>query len=90
MNADALSRLPMQEFQEENKELPEYGLTLQTLDKTLVSSQTLRRMTQEDEVLSLVKDYVLQEWPRQRTNRPDLAPFIARQLELSLDQGLLY
>ncbi|XP_072144423.1 uncharacterized protein [Dermacentor andersoni] len=91
LNADALSRLPLETTEDTSEELHQYVHSLQQLDDTPLSSQAMRQLTEKDQVLGIVKPYMLHGWPRER-KAPDLRldQYFTRKSELTVYKGLIY
>ncbi|KAI4890378.1 hypothetical protein NFI96_005277, partial [Prochilodus magdalenae] len=83
-NADALSRLPLPESPEEEKET-EQVLMIDCVDAVPVDSKQIRSWTAKDPLLSQVHGYVLRGWPT--VVEPQLSPSLQRQWELSARDG---
>ena len=75
-NADALSRLPLQETTKVPLP-PETVLLLEFLDKAPVSATQVRNWTRRDPILSQVMDYVQSGWPNKKSNK-ELQPYFSR------------
>ena len=81
-NADVLSRLPLPV---EPKEVPipeELVMLMESLWISPVTVTQVKRWTDLDPVLSTVRKFVQQGWPRSVS--PDLHPYHSRQMELSI------
>ncbi|XP_070385138.1 uncharacterized protein [Dermacentor albipictus] len=92
LNADALSRLPLQGSDLVTEPDPEeYVFCLKSLDEGIVTTRELKELTANDSTLARVKQNVLHGWPKgaERLD-PSLAPFADRKLELSLAHDLVY
>ncbi|XP_037508363.2 uncharacterized protein LOC119384143 [Rhipicephalus sanguineus] len=92
LNADALSRLPLQTTETEDDGEPlEYVLSLNQLKGGAVTTRELKAFTASDPVLVEVKRYILQGWPRHANGLArDILPFFDRKLELSVAHDLVY
>ncbi|XP_065312093.1 uncharacterized protein [Dermacentor albipictus] len=64
LNADALSRPPLETTDDTSEELHEFVHSLQQLDDVPLSSQALRQLTEKGEVLGNVNSYILHGWPK--------------------------
>ena len=62
-NADALSRLPLPQVQEESRTPPELVLLLDHLDESPVTAHHIRVWTRKDPILSKVLGYAERGWP---------------------------
>ena len=65
-NADALSRLPLQETRSDTPNPPELVLLMNHLGESPVTARHIRVWTRRDPILSKVKDYVERGWPSER------------------------
>lgn len=86
LNADSLSRLPVGEAMPEKRE--ENIFLMQQLETAPINADQIRGWTAKDPVLSKVKSYILRGWPSQ-LEEPDLKPYFARKLELSVEDGIV-
>ena len=85
-NADALSRLPLPTKSPEY--LSEVHLcNVEQIESLPVTSQSIRRCTRQDSVLSKVLDYTLKGWPSQVPK--ELQPYHTKLAELSVEEGCL-
>ncbi|XP_077565015.1 uncharacterized protein LOC144180556 isoform X1 [Haemaphysalis longicornis] len=91
-NSDALSRLPRRVPEPVPDDEPaEYVLSLETLDEGGVTTRELKVLTATDPVLSEVKRYTLNGWPKTKDSLHHLVlPYFDRKLELSVAHELLY
>jgi hypothetical protein len=88
-NADALSRLPLQETVAETPVPPELVLLLEHIANSPVTSEQIREWTAKDKVLSLVLQYLRSgSWPDSCPS-DELKPYWTRQTELSLVNGCI-
>ena len=87
-NADALSRLPLQEIPAEVELPPELVLLVEHLGESPVTVKDIATWTRRDPVLSKVLQYVLQGWPVS-TAEDNLKPFLVKRDELSVLQDCL-
>ncbi|CAH8492821.1 unnamed protein product [Dicrocoelium dendriticum] len=86
--ADALSRLPQIDQQEERSDAPyEFVQLLQPLNTTPISGDMVRKATDRDPVLSTVKRMLLRGWGSRAPG--DLRPFFNCRFELSLHEGCI-
>ena len=85
-NADALSRLPLQEG---NKEKPSETrmCNLRQIESLPLSSKTVSIATRRDPILSKVRSYILRGWPEQVAK--SLQPYRSRIAELTVEEGCL-
>ncbi|XP_049271651.1 uncharacterized protein K02A2.6-like [Rhipicephalus sanguineus] len=92
LNADALSRLPLQTTETDDDGEPlEYVLSLNQLEGGAVTTRELKAFTASDPVLVEVKRYILHGWPRHANGLArDILPFFDRKLELSVAHDLVY
>lgn len=97
-NADALSRLPIQEEQTswnhpdlaELEEVPAARIHLLTdLDTHPVDAQEVKKATKKDKVLARVKNYILEGWPATRNLPDEMKPFAHKKEELSLEDDIV-
>ncbi|XP_034549867.1 uncharacterized protein K02A2.6-like [Notolabrus celidotus] len=88
-NADALSRLPLPETPVSTYVPPETVFSLEMLSETPVKAAQIKQWTERDPVLSQVKIFLLQGWPRVVDNE-DLRPYATRKSELSLQDGCVF
>ena len=87
-NADAMSRLPLQE---ESVPVPvpeEVVLLMEHLQDSPASVADIRKATSRHPVLSRVRQFVQCGWPNQ-CREEELKPFCSRQTELSVQEGCL-
>lgn len=90
LNADTLSRLPLQTpAPPARSEPPEYVYALASFDDGTVSVEELKELTARDLLLAEVVEYTKNGWPK-HVKDTELMPFSDRQLELSVAHGLLY
>ena len=82
-SADALSRLPRPETEEDETEL---AFRLEELHNLPVTAQQLANATRRDPVLSKVLYWTLSGWP-QSNPEPAIKPQFQRKNELSVTQG---
>lgn len=87
VTADALSRLPLP-AQVNCIDPPELVNLMQHLDTTPVTSKDIQRMTNQDQILSTVKRFILIGWPVEVSE--ELRPFSQRKNELSLHDGCIF
>ncbi|TWW76465.1 Retrovirus-related Pol polyprotein from transposon 412 [Takifugu flavidus] len=84
-NADALSRLPLPEVTEEERE--ERVLMLESSDITLVTADQVKAWTDADPVLSRVREMVQNGWSS-KEKREEFGPYETASMTLSqTDQG---
>ena len=86
-NADLLSRLPLPE---QPKEIPmpeELVLLMETMEFSPVTVKQIKTWTERDPVLSTVRRFVKQGWPK--SVKPEFRPYHARKLELSIQDDCL-
>ena len=88
-NADALSRLPLPFEPAIVQTPPELVLLTEHLDNSPVTADQIRARTRRDPVLSQVVQFLQQGWPTVQGDTPQLAPFFAKQTELSLYEGCI-
>ena len=91
-NADALSRLPLQDQATNNNVEfpPELNNLFEFFDNTPVTAVDIARETQRDPVLKQVQRYVLDGWPDKiRDDSVELKPYFYRRSELSVENGCI-
>ncbi|PIK53373.1 hypothetical protein BSL78_09735 [Apostichopus japonicus] len=95
-NADALSRLPLTNCEETawlfDRLLPterEQINLLCDVEKHPVEATEVKRLTDKDPVLSRVRQYILDGWPKQRNLGEDFTPFSQKREELSVEDGIV-
>ncbi|XP_043197488.1 uncharacterized protein K02A2.6-like [Amphibalanus amphitrite] len=87
-NSDGLSRNPLPLEDDATPPVPaETVMMLETLEKTLLKSEQIRKYTATDPVLSKVMTHVAQGWPDKVEDQ--LKSFQNRKTELSLEMGCL-
>ena len=87
-NADAFSRLPLNEFPP-NVPIPgDVVLVMDHLDTTPVNARSIKSWTDKDPVLSTVRRYILHGWPIS-VPEENLIPFSRRRNELSVQDGCI-
>ncbi|XP_072145673.1 uncharacterized protein [Dermacentor andersoni] len=64
LNADALSRPPLETTDDTSEELHEFVHSLQQLEDMPLSSQASRQFTEKVQVLGNVNSYILHGWPK--------------------------
>ncbi|XP_016335635.1 uncharacterized protein K02A2.6-like [Sinocyclocheilus anshuiensis] len=84
-NADALSRLPLLEVEQNQSNKSSQVLMLDMLEFEPISATQLKSWTNKDVLLSQVRNYVLRGWPNQVD--PQYNPYHKRKLELSVRDG---
>lgn len=87
LNADALSRLPVDNPSPQRKS-EENVFLMQQLDSTPISSAQVRDWTSKNPILSQVKSFVLSGWPEYLENS-EFKPFFKRRNELSVEDGCI-
>lgn len=91
LNADALSRLPLPTPDDAPEEISEYVHSLRQLDETPVTSHELRRLTEADKVLRIVKSFILKGWPQEKKHvELYMRAYVARKLELTVAHGIIF
>ena len=88
-NADALSRLPLPVEPAIVQTPPELVLLTEHLDNSPVTADQICARTRRDPVLSQVVQFLQQGWPTVQGDTPQLAPFFAKQTELSLYESCI-
>lgn len=89
-NADALSRLPLSESPSVTPIPGDTVLLMASLNSTLVKPEQIKSWTDEDPLLSRVRDMVLFGWPSQSESKDEsLRPYFTRKQELSFDNGCI-
>ena len=88
-NADALSRLP---FSSDIREVPqpaEVVHLMQHLASTPLTSAQIKMWTDQDSILSKVRQFVLDGWPEREADcgNQDLSLYFRRRLELGVEVG---
>ena len=81
-HADGLSRLPLPGVPHNTPQPVEFVNLLTTLDEMPLTLKDIRKMTDKDPVLSLVRSYTQYGWPDAVSE--DLRPYHVRRLELSV------
>ena len=91
-NADALSRLPLDQDQDwiDNAEEIVCTVEIQQLDELPVTDKEIRKATTQDPVLSQVFNYILHGWPvySSAVDRK-VCPFFHKRTELTIHNGCL-
>ena len=87
-NADGLSRLPLPVSPSHTPEPQDYVFVMDHLESTAVNPDRIRLWTGRDPVLSQVRDYVMNGWPRDLQDN-DFKPYFTRADELSIHSGCL-
>ena len=85
-NADALSRLPLEEDDTTATEEPVFHTTV--LEELPVTAEHIEEVRRKDRVLSKVWTNTLNGWPN-RINNAELRPFFKRRQELSVEGGVV-
>lgn len=85
-NADALSRLPLEEEDATATEEPIFHTTV--LEELPVTAEHIEEVTRKDPVLSKVWTNTLNGWPN-HINNADLQPYFKRRQELSVERGVV-
>ena len=85
-NADALSRLPLVNNDQDAMESPTYFFSY--ADKLPISSHDIAEETRKDPILSRVQEFVLNGWP-EHCSDPEMMPYYRRRSELTMDQGCI-
>ncbi len=85
-NVDALSRLPLPETSAVSYVPPGTVFSMDRLAETPIRASQIRQWTERDPVLSQVKTFLLQGWPRV-VEGEELRPYVKRKTELSLQDG---
>lgn len=89
-NADALSRLPLKPPSVEVPRPPEIVSLVEYLDTTPLSCAKIKLWTDHDPVLSRIRKWVQEGWPKEfKEGSPELQPFIRRRDELSTEGGCI-
>lgn len=88
-NADALSRLPLEQETEEEGLPEEVIFTFKTLATTPVKAAHIALLTGRDPILSRVRNFVLRGWPGDTRQEIELQPYYRRRCELSVVDGCL-
>ena len=90
VNADVLSRLPLQDAPTEVPVPGELVLLMSHLDNTPITAKEIKRGTDHDLVLSKVRRWILQGWPtKMPSENPELLPYFRRQQELDVYSGCI-
>ncbi|XP_017480324.1 PREDICTED: uncharacterized protein K02A2.6-like [Rhagoletis zephyria] len=91
--ADALSRLPVgddYDFDEKESNLLGVDAVYQAaLEDSTLNAELLKKLTEEDSTLKLVKKYILEGWPQNLPNQAKLDEFYKRKLCLSVHNGVV-
>ena len=83
---DSLSRLPNTATGEEIK----LNMTVSFVSFSQERIMELREATQQDELLSLLKEYIIEGFPeKQRELPPELRPYFSIRDELSIENGMI-
>lgn len=82
-NADALSRLPLPQMEEEDD--TDHVLMLDVVDEPPITTAQVRQWTAKDKELSQVHQWCLKGWPREVDT--SYRPYSQRRLELSVKDG---
>ena len=92
-NADAMSRLPMDQIGKENEEETpsEIVLLVESLKDTPIECSQVKLWTRRDPILSQVLQYILSGWPQHLpSDTPQqLSAFWQRRMELSTHDGCI-
>ena len=86
--ADALSRLPLLATCSSTKENDIYNVESKFLEGLPITSTSIRKATQTDQVLSRVLEYTRSGWPTE-VDDMRLKPYFQRKHELSIEQDCL-
>ena len=90
-NADALSRLPLPELGNEEETPEEVIMTMKVLATTPIRATDIERLTGKDPTLARVRNFVWHGWPKERTDDPEIQPYLKRRDELSIvDRCILW
>ena len=87
-NADAMSRLPLNEIPVEQQTPPELVLMVESLQDAPITARQITHWTAIDPLLSKVCQYIRGGWP-ETSNKEELTPFWSRRLQLSLHEGCI-
>ena len=92
--ADALSRNPVSHDDKDSKSADEVEFSIDSLHALWPASQhrlqQIRELTSHDPDLSLVKEYILNGWPRQNSQLPpSLKCFVDVKSLLSIAEGII-
>ena len=87
--ADAVSRLPLPVTRTEPPKPAEVVHLMEYLDTSPVTSSQIRLWTDQDPVLAKIKSWILSGWPENPPIEEDVRPFLHRQRELSVEDGIL-
>lgn len=82
-NADALSRLPLPQTEEE--EDTDQVLMIEVMDDAPITTAQVKQWTARDKTLAQVHEWCLKGWPREVD--PSYRPYSQRRLELSVKDG---
>ena len=85
-NADGLSRLPLPVMPDSVPLPGETILLMEHLEGTPVHSGHIKEWTKRDPVLSQVRRYTLEGWPK-TANSEELTPYYTKRTELSVEDG---
>ena len=86
-NADALSRLPLQECWPASASVPINLLS--EVETSPVEASEIKRFTAKDTLLAKVKEYLLSGWPARHNLDSSLHTFYDKREELSLEDGIV-
>ena len=88
LNADAMSRLPLNNPPVEPETPPELVLMVERLQDAPVTARQIAHWTARDPLLSRVSRYIQEGWP-EASDGDELKPYWTRRLELSLHEGCI-
>jgi len=87
-NADALSRLPLPEAPKDTPVPGDVVCVLERQDRTTVTAKDIRRWTERDPTLSMVRRNIQCGWPENVIVEAQ-KPFFRRKYELSVQDGVI-
>ena len=87
-NADAMSRLPIEDTPEEPQTTPELVLMVEKLKDAPITARQIAHWTERDPLLSRVLRYIREGWPNDNSD-DELKPYWSRRLELSVQDGCI-
>ena len=86
-NADCLSRLPMKVSDFEPPSVGEEVMLVELLNNSCIKVEDIRRWTDRDPVLSVVKSSILQGWSEDAMEKEEFKPYLNRRHELTVMHG---
>ena len=92
--ADTLSRVPLEDVRESDRNLHEeadalVNVVIQSLPATEQRLENIRQLQQQDEVCQQLAHYCQSGWPNRKDLTEATRPYLAVAAELSVEKGLL-